>query len=245
MLPTSICSTYSAAQVRRNNHKILRKVAGAQKLNARFPAFDVPLPYKVAQAQRLAAGGGVASEASSSSSSSSSPSSSSSRTPTLGRPHVFQASQNPRTLRWRPAQYSNRRTMQVVQAALEEGRLDEVPNCPQKSEILAKLQREEEATEGVNTSSFQLTREQLKTPTTPQEQRDLIAKIATAKGPYVGRSVKRIGLKRFFKGTIGERTRNKKDKKIAANMENMDSTVAEWRKINAQNRAKARPAQPF
>lgn len=136
-----------------------------------------------------------------------------------------------------------------MEAALREGRLDEVPNCPQKSAILAKLQRQEDfATGDLPTPSYRLTKQQLRAGSPSEknmEQKDLIAKIALAKGPYVGRRVKQIGFRRFFKGTLAERTRNKKDQKIAGNMERMKDIVDDWRNSKQQAKSKARPSQPF
>ncbi|CAO1638528.1 unnamed protein product [Sympodiomycopsis kandeliae] len=234
MWSTPLRQSYTRSQISRNNNAIIDKVIRSQKILSEKPS-QVILPYKVAQQQQQQ-------QASSSASSSSSSSS-----PTYGPSHVFQGEQNPETGRWRPAQYSQRRMKQVVTAALEEGRLDEIPSCDMKSEILARLSRSQQSK---TQDSYALSSETDLQPLSSgakrqEEQRSIISQIALAKGPYVGRSIKKIGFKRFFKGTVGQRSRNKKDTKIANNMNNMDATVQEWRRAQAQARAKSRPSQPF
>lgn len=225
--------------------------------NLRFKASSEPkrnLPYTIVQAQKKARDeftiDATETVSPSSPEKSNSPLTPQPRdAPVQGRRHVFQPSQNPKTLRWAPPVYSARRTKLLVDAAFREGKLLKVPNCPQKTAILAKLQRQEDTNKGIlPRPSYRLSKEDLKrgSPTEKHtEQMELIAKIALAKGPYVGRSVKKTGLRRFFKGTAEERSRRSKDQKIAGNMQRMKDTVREWRQTKQQAKSKARPSQPF
>lgn len=251
MLPTPICSLSLRARAKQTvwrESALLDKVVRRQAI-LETREKQVVMPFKYAKAAGLAsvvprADTSAATSPAATAGPSKTPASPPQRKPTHGQSHVFRPEQNPTTQRWRPARYSARRTMKIVQLALEHNRLDEIPDCPQKSEILAKIQRARDAT----TPTYQLTSEQAKVGKAEQrsaEQKEILDQLATVKGPYVGRGVRRPGMARFFKGTVGERTRSKKDAKIKDNLSGMDAMVKEWRKANAQDRQKARPSQPF
>ncbi len=132
--------------------------------------------------------------------------------------------------RWWPPQYSLRRQAQVVEAGLQLGTLEALPEGPKKARMLARLQgsylqaqQEQILQEDALSAAFNGWK-----LSADEDQKIAKAVVRTLKqqGPYSGRKI-------MFKGTLAARTRNTRHAKIAAKVQAMPDTVAAWKKVRS------------
>ncbi|WFC99359.1 hypothetical protein MYAM1_002103 [Malassezia yamatoensis] len=153
---------------------------------------------------------------------------------------AFQHWKNNQTDRWNPPRYSQRRQAQLVSSAFQTGNLDAVKASPKYARFLERLdgQATHEVFNPLPTQSLpQLPR---LSPQEDQKEAMRIAKQAHDRGPYAGRSTKKM-----FKGSKADRQAPIRHQRIQENMSRMDSIVEEWRRDKLTAKNKTKPVSPL
>ncbi|WFD01687.1 hypothetical protein MOBT1_000363 [Malassezia obtusa] len=153
---------------------------------------------------------------------------------------TFRHWKNATTQRWNPPRYSQRRQAQLVRAAFVTGELDAVSASPKYAKFVERLQRQ--ATHEVLQPLP--TQDRIRLPRLSREEDEQealrIARKAHERGPYAGRAEKRM-----FKGTKADRESRARARRVADNMEKMDSIIEEWRQDKLTEKNKLKPTSPL
>lgn len=155
--------------------------------------------------------------------------------PARGQPAVSDATKkafehwrNADTGKWQPPKYSLRRQAQLVRAAHETGCLDAVSQSPKYERFARRLAElpQHEVLAGLPTPSWPAL-----SPAADAKQAHAIARSFYEHGPYAGRSSARM-----FKGRKGDKASRSRRRQVVENMERMEETVREWRKVRRRPR---------
>lgn len=150
---------------------------------------------------------------------------------------AFRHWKNTETGRWNPPRYSLRRQAQLVRAAFVANDEHAVAASPKYAPLAARLSQQPHHEVLAPVPSVRLPR---LSKTQDAEEALRIAKKAHDRGPYAGRSDKRM-----FKGTHADRAARLRAARVAENLSKMDSIVAEWRQEKTVAKNKLKPTSPL